>query len=455
MRLERLFSEPCDFGDPKAIPEDAFSRLEDGLMKRGTLSADTVDLKQMRTDVQSVLDVCLHLQAFRCLAFIAVQSRSEADLKAALKSLGRAFMPEIWPELHPTGSKASRRRQQWATEILATIHGALEQNLAAQRALDPSLAAEARFLGNAAKSSGHDVTALEELLASFSAAEKAERNTKPVTIDEHSAVLPRDLDARGRAELRRDLRALAERITRFEPDAALAYEMRRYAAWLEFRTIPPLNEAGNLDQQPMPANIVDEFRDHAERPSDTALARLEERLYNSPDWFEGHQLAARMAQSLGYSKVEAAITQAVRDRIAALPALLSLNWANGTPVIADTLIPWVQSSKADSDTNASAEADADVDVTENKVAQAETKGEPDLESKIAILENGLPQRTLGRARALAKLNLATELARAGLRNHAILLLGEIGEALSDPVLASWDSELAAEIGQKLKELAQK
>ncbi|TQM89962.1 type VI secretion system ImpA/VasJ family protein [Roseinatronobacter monicus] len=452
MRVERLFLETCDFGDPDAIPEGAFSRLEDGLMKRGTLAADTIDWKQMRADVKAVLDACLHLQAFRCLAFVAVQSRSDADLITAIKSLGRAFMPEVWPGLHPTGPKANRRRQQWAIEILAAIHDALEHNFTAQRALDPALVTEAQLLAKAAKSSGHDVAALEDLLASLHTAQKRERSAKPVTVHEQPTLLTRDLDARGRAELRRDLRALAERITRFEPDAALAYEMRRYAAWLEFRIIPQLNEAGNLDQQPMPANIVDEFRAYAERPSDTALARLEERLYNSPDWFEGHQLAARMAQNLGYSQVDAAITQAARDRLAALPELLTLHWANGTPVVGEPLMPWLRPSQVESTTKARPEAG--VDSPENHVAQAEIEREPDLESKIAILEDVLPQRSLGRARALAKLNLAMELAKSGLRNHAILLLGEIGEVLSDPTLASWDSELASEVGKKLKELAQ-
>ena len=442
MRIERLLGNPPDPGRISEGAEAALDRLDDALMKRGTLGAESIDWPQIRRDAQTVLTDCLHMQALRGLIFALCQGQSEADLLAALSVTQGALAPSVWSVLHPQGARAERKRQQWAGDMLSALLGTLKQVDLASRGLAPETLATARAITPLAEAAGLEVSGWLGGLSEACPRGQAGASKSQPEAEPRGGPPARELDARGRAELRRDLRALAERVSRHDPATDVAFLMRRYAAWLEFSALPPVDGEGRVEQQPMPANIVDEFRAAAERPTDTALARLEDRLFNSPDWFEGHRLAARMAQGLGHHAIAEAVRTRVAQRLAALPGLAGLRYANGAPYLEPGLADWARGGGA--------AAPAAVQTVPE--AAPEEQEPEDLQARIAGLEGAITAASSRRARAVAKLALARALAAAGLPGHARLLLQELSDTLADPILAEWDRDLAEELRAELSRL---
>ena len=293
--------------------------------------------------------------------------------------------------------------------------------------------ASANDLAESAASIGLDNNAYKTSIRDLRQRGQVATNSTPAPVDDEGDG-PAELDAKGRAILRRDIRALAERISRHDPEAEIAFLMRRYAAWQEFNVLSWADSDGRLQQYPTAASVADEFRAIAERPSYNALMRLEDRLFNGPDWFEGQRLASRMALALGYIGAAQAIHDQVAKRLADLPGLATLRYANDTPYVDPAIANWAKSAPGN---NAPSQG--------GEVVDAPEAGEPDLRDSIAALEADIASRRSRRARAVAKLALAKELASAGLSSHARFLLQELSETLSEPLLAAWDSELADEI----------
>ena len=449
MSLDRLTRNPADPGTITEEAEAALDQLDTELMKRGTLGADSIDWPRITRLARAVLQDCLHLQALRALILAQCQSTAEPDLTDALATVARALSPEVWPLWHPQGARAGRKRQQWGGDLLAALGQGLKQLDLATRGLPPALLAQASGLSPQVEAVGLDAAAWRAALAELRPRDGKDRPARPTgpdgantTSDGSGGAAPRELDAKGRAELRRDLRALADRVTRHEPGAELGYLMRRYAAWLEFRQMPPVDAEGRVEQQPMPANIVDEARAAAERPGPVALARLEDRLSNSPDWFEGHRLAARIALGLGHAAVAAAIRDQVARRLADLPGLAGLRYANGAPYLDPSLRAWV----------ASAIPATEVPHAAPDEAEPAPEAPKDLQQRIAGLEAEVSGATSRRGLAVAKLALARALGQTGLTAHARLLLHELSDTLADPVLAAWDKDLAEETRAELSRL---
>lgn len=438
MNIERLTSTPPAAGEITENVEELLDRIDTSLMKRGTLNAATIDWQQVRNDSVAVLNECLHLLALRGLVFSLCQSQTEEDMIEAQKLLAASFATTAWNAFHPQDAKAERRRKQWGTDVLLALLQVQKQIDLATRGLPQEVLVGAQALAKLASDVGVDSASYAAGLNDLR--QRGQATAKHAAEVESASTAPSELDAKGRAELRRDIRALAERISRHEPASEIPFLMRRYAGWLEFRTLPSVDSQGRVPQQPMPANIADEFRAAAERPTDNTLTRLEERLFNSPDWFEGHRLAAKMAQALGYSAVAEAIHERLARRLTDLPGLAGLRYANDTPYVDSTIADWAKTAVLHTSQETSAGS------------AKEEVAEPSLKDRIAVLETTMAARRSKRARAVAKLALAQELSAAGLSSHAQFLLQELSETLSEPVLASWDNELADEVRSALGRL---
>ena len=436
MIFERLETESPEAGEIAENVETLLDQLETALMKRGTLSAQTINWQQVANDAKAVLKDCLHLQALRALVFSLCHSQSESDLADAMHLVEAGLAPRAWALFHPQGPKGDRRRRQWGVDMLLALQQALKQVDLATRGLPEEMLAKADALAKSAAAIGLDSAAYQTSLRDLRQRGQAVVNNHPA-LQDRAGDAPGELDAKGRAELRRDLRSAAERINAHEPAAEIGFLIRRYAAWLEFRSLPAVDGEGRIPQQPMPASIVDEFRSHAERPTNNALLRLEDRLFNNPDWFEGQQLAARMAHGLGYAAAAEAIRDSVARRLSDLPGLARLRYANDVPYLDPSVADWAKCAVRLSSSG------VDEEKVETEIA------EPSLKDRIAALEVEVTSRRSRRARAVAKFTLARELSGAGLSGHARILLQELSETLSEPVLAGWDSELADEIRNAL------
>ncbi|MCO5063376.1 MAG: type VI secretion system domain-containing protein [Rhizobiaceae bacterium] len=432
MIVKRLQEENLDAGEISEPVEELLDTLDTALMKRGTLNANTIDWEQVGKDARAVLEECLHLRALRALIFALGQTPTEEALEEAMQLAEAGFAPGAWALFHPQGPKAERRRTQWGADILSALQQSQKQIERQTRGLPKEFLARAEALGKTAASIGIDSSAYQVAVNQLH--ERGEPAPAAQQVEqEHHSDASVELDARGRAELRRDIRSLADRIGRHEPGAEIAFQMRRYGAWLDFRTLPPVDSENRTTQYPMPSDMVDEFRSLAERPTDNGLMKLEDQLFHSPDWLEGQRLATRIASALGYKAAAETIHHAVARRFADMPGLAGLRFVTGNPYFDPALLEWVHQAKMGGSTD------------EAEDAEGEEREEPTLEDRIAARETNVASQRSRRARAVAKLALAKELLAAGLSSHAGFLLQELVETLSDPVLASWDSELADDV----------
>jgi type VI secretion system ImpA/VasJ family protein len=421
-----LKGRDAGFGDLSVDVETRLGFIDDELMKRGTLAAATLDVPAVRNHSIEILRHASHLAAFRGLAVSLTHEGTPEGLESALL-LNTAMFESLWPDLHPSGQINARRRDAWAKDIISALEAGTDRVLQQNGDLSEACREALWRLIPAVKGAGLETSRLTKL------ATRAPIETGPAVSDTSisgGAEIIR-LDARGRAELRRDIRALADRINRFDPAAPIGYAMRGYAAWLEFAALPEASSGGTTTIQSMPSVIAEEHRKAVDRPSPPALVRLEDRLSLSPDWFEGQKLAAEMASRLGLAAVSAAIRERCLQRVAALPGLRALKYANGKPFLPDDVIRWLDSP---SETASESSGDA-----------------PSLIAELESLNHRLAAAVSPRARACVKLDLAASLRHAGLEAQAQMMATEIRDQMLADKTHDWDSELFARTSVYVKD----
>ncbi|WP_082005676.1 type VI secretion system domain-containing protein [Halocynthiibacter namhaensis] len=216
--------------------------------------------------------------------------------------------------------------------------------------------------------------------------------------------------------------------------------MRGYASWLEYAKAPESkDETGITDQAAMPAFVAEEHLKNVASPDHVALKKLEDRLFMSPDWFEGQNLAADMALALDMPKSADAIRVRVQDRLAQVPELMDLKHQNGTEIVPDTIRTWIADDVApDSGATKSEPSDIPGDDTD----------------ALALAEARICAARSPREAALAQYEFAVALIAAGHVHHARLICKTLTRQLSEPPLDDWDSHFLAEVKKlKLKYLA--
>lgn len=430
---------------------EALEALDEELMKRGTLAVDSIDWPELHKKAESLLPQVCHLQAYRAL-IIAVTAPEisgciqESGLITAFAT-AQHLTDKAWPEMHPQGARLKRKRDAWMNDIVQALASAVddasEQNVmscagvkAAEKLVKSLRKAEidSRNLERALKNQPAD---LPEVTASPQPAAARPRETARPAAAAAQTVQQR-LDAKGRADLRRDIQALADRISHHEPDAGIAWLMRGYASWLEYTQAPEAQDAeGVTDQPAMPAFVAEEHRKNATTPDLATLKKLEDRLFMSPDWFEGQQLAAEMAQRLDMPGSSAAIRQRVQDRLAQLPELKDLRHQNGTEIVPEEVQSWAADQSA-----------APIVVQSEATAMDDDAeaGDP-----LAQAETAIGAARSLREAALAQFSFARTLIAGGHLSHADSIAGMLLNHFSEPFLKEWDHRF----WEDLKELRQK
>lgn len=433
------------FGVVDEALQDDLDRIDGELMKRGTLGGDGIDWKLLREDAGNVLRRCCHLKAFQAAGIALSQEPSPGDLTSALR-LCESLFGGMWPDLHPQGRKAARLRDAWAAEIVQSLARTVSYVWAAERKLPEGAASRIDQLIPKLQEAQLDADVLLEAVKKTKSSPPAEAEYEPAAKSHpggpatgtpgERGQTSRGLDARGRAALRQDIRAVADRISQFDPQADVAYLMRGYAAWLEHRSLPE-SDNGTVPQMSMPAFVVEEHQTAAKDPSDGSLQRIEDRLYMSPDWFEGQKIAAEMAECLGYQDIAKAIRQRTARRLDALPGLKNLSYANERPYVSRSIADWVEKEQADTLPDEGGKPD-------------EGNNEETLEDIIREVNEALAASRCGRETALAKLDLARALRANDLDAHANLLIEEILREFETASLPDWDKALLADVNVEKK-----
>jgi len=439
----------CPVGDSGfgVIDDDLSEQLDiidNELMKRGTLGMESIDWKVVLMAADAVLRRCAHLKAFHAAITAMSQKPAGRDVPAIL-DLGEYLFVQAWPGLHPQGKRGERLRTAWGQEIIQSMGNALCYVWRAERAIPDRTEDRVGKLITCLREHKIDPGPLEDALKQMKQATTppSEKETGSSSRSDSSGTggsARRDLDARERAVLRQDIRALAYRISQFDADADVAYLMRGYAAWLEHKSIPE-NVDGVVPQMSMPAFIIEEHQNAAKNPDDGALLKLEDRLFLSPDWFEGQKIAADMAGRLGHEDVAHAIRSRCARRLARLPELKTLSYANERTYVPREIAAWAEKLH---ESKVADEEDV-IDKSSDDVADG-------LESRVRMTNAALAESQSGRETALAKLDLARAFRESNLDAHAALLLDEILREFQLADLADWDRALLNEVEKERKSI---
>lgn len=406
--------------------DDLMETIDTELMKRGTLSAESIDWQCVRSNAEKVLLQCPELSAVR--AYILAEERgATTESFNNITGLLQRLFDHYWAEALPI---SPRRRKAWGSEMVALLERLTLGTVEQFGPLDSEQTENLVTLLKSFYSEGFDTAAVQSALSSAPKPDDAQ-DTEEV---ENKDIVQTKLDAASRAKLRRDIRALSDRIVAYDPEAPISFSLRAYAAWLEHQNPPPSDANGKIAQHPMPSGIVQQMYEHLKTPNQTGLLKIENRLYDSPDWFEGHKIAFEMAQELGYSAVSEIIRNRVAERLKSLPDLLSLSYANDTPLISDEIRMWV------ADDYCSMQEPQDVET------QPTT-----LEESLFEIEQSSHRLGGSRAKALARLKLARVLLSNGFSGQARLLLDELSKLLAAPLPEDWEQDLRRDISLLITE----
>ena len=432
--LDTIPGSDQDYGILDEDIHDKLDVLETIIMKRGTLANDEIDWAKTHTLCTQVLEKVSHMLAFRCLIISLCETQQEKNVIDAFV-IAECLYTQHFPNMHPIGNSNKRRRVAWSNELLSLLQATLEKTFKTQGLSGPIQKAVEKFT-TSCETSGIDAHGISKLLSEAEINSAAEVEKLQLRTDQTSfGAEKKELDAAGRAQLRRELKSMADRITGHDPDAAPPYLMRGYAGWLEFSELPSTNDAGRVEQQSMPSFIVDEHLSALEAPSIKTFIRLEDRLYLSPDWFGGQLIAFEMAQRLELFTAAEAIRQRTKGRLDLLPGLKTLSYADGATYVPKDIERWLSGTSKNT-----------------KLEQIDEKVDdplPDFNSLWKHFDERIAAARSPRETALVKQDIARQLKAEGLLAHSRMLCSEIIALMKMMPSDEWDSALLQDLQREI------
>ena len=438
MDLTSIPGEDKEFGLLNQALEDRLELISEELFKKGTLRGDDINWGIIDTESKVVLQQISHMLAFRGMILSMIESGQSEDLMGAFK-VGTVLFSAHYPKLHPQGKKFQRKKNNWASEIVAVLTKAVTGG---QVQFDPNMVKTEGFaFCDAAAFHELDIAALRQGIDKAATAPSLRTSSKATDAsylgEESQADAPRKLDAKRRAQLRREVQTLAHRIFTHTPDAEISYQMRGYAGWMEFQFLPEADPSGKTELQTMPSSVLEEHQRVLSNPSLKDLYRLEERLLSNPDWFEGHWLASKLATQLGLLSAADAIRQRVAERLHAWPGLRELKFNNEKPFVSDKILAWV--GNQNQTTNAEPP----------KKTDEKTEQGSEINDLLCSIDAEINAAKSLRDKALAKLRLLQAYKGLGHMAQARMMAEELRDLICVTSAKDWDEHMLKSIEAEL------
>lgn len=425
-----------DFGTLNEDAENALDAINTELIKRGTLSAEDIDWKAIEAATLGLFTHCVHLYGYVAAVLLIARIPSQGHLNHTIKVMEH-FLDHSWPGLHPNGPRAERHKNKFLGELIAAFTGHITAVVNAERTLSQECHKGLKSLVKRLEKLKLPVD-LKELRSAMDAA-KAPKLVDETAFSSDGSFKKRELDAKERAEMRRAIKSMADQIFQYDPDAGVSFALRGYAAWLEHWQESP-SEGGMIEQYPMPANIQDEHAKAALKPNLSTVMRLEDRLFNSPDWMEGQKTLYGMLMTLEFPHAAQAVRQRVAHRLSVREELKSLKYANGTDIVPPEIESWAAATPIESFSVEGADEGGEEENPAERMLEA-----------LTALDKELAHSLSGRAVFTKRLEFAEELLTAGLKAQTLSILTALEMEVEQKDLKDWDPEFF----QRLKTLKER
>jgi type VI secretion system protein VasJ len=244
-----------------------------------------------------------------------------------------------------------------------------------------------------------------------------------------------------------------------DPKNAMVYRYRRIAAWSVVSAIPP--ESNGQTQIPPPApQILQSLLNFKENGNWNALIiAAEQRLSQFIFWFDLNRLVAEALDSLGdgYVNAHEAVCQETALFIHRLPALIDLNFSDGTPFADSETRQWLNNISLEAGsvqdavvpTLATSKSTGETDRMANTLAEAQTLAKKKkLLEAVQLLQKGLKNCVSQQETLMWRLALCRMLIGSKRTDMALPHLELIIKDIETYRLETWDPQLALE-GLKL------
>ncbi len=424
--LKKLICKAVNVGeDINPHTAEQLDIIDAELLKLGTLSHDSIDWKAGRIASENLLATHKNIKALTLIWNDLLRQATAENVLLVIETINFVIEHQL-DIIHPFEKKFNRLKSARLKEIILAAMG----KTAAVDFSDNQISELNQLLDvlrKIAPSYGIDADKIEV----FELGERTQVSSEGGANGVSSV-----LDAKGRADLRRDIRLLASKITNHDPDAGVAYFLRSYGAWMELTSLPESDATGITSMNAMPGSIVSEFNKELELPSSSGLQRLEDRLSNSPDWFEGHFMASQIADKLGLNSVSKLIRQRVQYRLRQLPEIQNLRYANGDPIVPDNIKEWVNTQPIEKSFKKDKSQYRDKNDVEEVVSVQDL-----LEQFESLYKSNITIKD----KSIKSIQIAKKLRDLKLTHLSKKVLAEVNDLFSNTSIQEWEPDLYKEI----------
>lgn len=429
---------------------ELFQSIDHELIKLGGLQERSIDWNLVDQGARQYLgNQCKHLRIAGHLMTAHLRTktwRGWAESAGLLAGLVENYWETGYPKPGAKGYTTKRRLVEQYLERLADALPKLDAKgyaedfyKAGQQALD-SLQANAAL----AALDVPDLSRLEGKLR-----QHAESNRAPELSEQASSqpvgretladdfFLPVNANSGNERENRRSLLSAAEIITQQDVYDPTGYLLRRFALWAHLSQAPSAPKGSRTELMAVPGDIAESYDEALATNSigPTLLQRVERSVASSPYWLRGSFLSADIARRLDMPRVAEAIRQASERFVTRLPALTTLEFADGRPFIDDATQVWLSGASQDAATCSGLEYPA---LREELSALLDVGG---VESMLRTLESLQQQRTDARHGCHVMAIAAELLAARGLNWLADGLYARALSVMDSATTRAWEPEL--------------
>ncbi len=421
--------------------DDELDSIQSELMKKGSVAYYEIDWSNVFSLSVKAMNAGVHIDALTGGALAIIQSGTDHDIAQILPVLQES-MDQNWDKIQPNTPKFDRLKKSRLQDVVNAIPKRFQKEPVFAEGFQEGL-------GNllpAVKSVGLEYDTLEQIYTPASAEQEtssaapnqAQPNAAaPASSTPAANPYQADLDAKGRAQLKRDIASLAARVEAYRVADPTPYYLRAFAATLDLKTAPEADENGVTAMNAMPGEIADPFEQGLSAPTQQLLNQLEQRLLNSPDWFEGQAMAVQIAESLGQVEVANAIRNRVQDRLLRLPELAELKYSNGKDYLSDK----IKKQLALDGSAASPKGATNDDEQEFSDEIANTFEINGLAKALDAIEAKNKKAKSDREKAVLSILRAELLLKAGLEEFAADSLRSLEMKFENKELQNWDNKL--------------
>lgn len=230
------------------------------------------------------------------------------------------------------------------------------------------------------------------------------------------------------------------------PAQDIGYRLRRHAIWSAIQTPPMSDEKGKT---PLAAVAIDRITDYCTQlaqPTLSLLNEIEQSLTLSPYWLDGHCLAAKTAQLLGFESISQAIAQELTAFLTRLPQLNTLYFADLTPFISPDTQHWLAQSS-----NSAYCGQQQAQHTENNHQEIMTCFEQQgLNAALLMIENALTTTINPRDSFYLQLLCAQLFEACDMKTMATYTFQQLHQQATSLSLSQWEPDLFTQLTSKLE-----